>query len=76
VISGEELSININETIEDHDVQVELISSTGNAVPLETVTHTGNGELKMRVNGSVASGIYLVRVFNNKKRWAKKLQIK
>jgi hypothetical protein len=76
VIGGEELSISIGETIEGHDVQVEIISGTGNVLPLETVKHTGNGELRIPVNRSVASGIYLVRVFNNKKRWTKKLQIK
>jgi hypothetical protein len=59
----------------DQEVLVDIKSITGGSVQRETLSSNGEGVI-IDLKPSIAAGMYLIMVSNNKKRWATKLQVK
>jgi ELWxxDGT repeat protein len=74
VASGNQVFINLPGAT-DQEVRVDIKSITGVSVQNETLSSNGEGVI-IDLKPSMAAGMYLIRVSNNKKRWATKLQIK
>jgi ELWxxDGT repeat protein len=73
-ISGRQVSIKLP-IITEGDVSVDIKSITGASVQSEMLPGTG-GELLIDLKPSVVTGMYLIRVSNQKGRWSTKLQVK
>jgi ELWxxDGT repeat protein len=74
VASGNQVFINLPGAT-DQEVLVDIKSITGVSVQSETLSSNGEGVI-IDLKPSIAAGMYLIRVSNNKKRWATKLQVK
>ncbi len=74
VVSGSELSISVPDDGAG-EVFVDVISATGVSMQSEKLL-THGGTAAVQLDRSIVPGIYLVRVSNNRKRWASKIQVK
>ena len=72
VLSGTELSISLPEGSAG-EVQVD-ISSTG--LTIQTENLYAADIVNIQLKASIAPGIYLVNVMNNRKRWREKILVK
>jgi ELWxxDGT repeat protein len=73
-VSGNRVSISLPGGTNE-DVLVDIKSITGVSVQNEMLSSTGES-VTIDLKPSIAAGFYLVRVSNNKRRWATKLQVK
>lgn len=74
IVSGNRLSISLPESL-NGDVQVDIISTTGVALQSEQIFHNGSG-ITIDLKPSITPGLYVLKVFNNRKRLATKIQVK
>jgi hypothetical protein len=74
VASGNRLSISLPEGSAG-EVQIDVISATGVSLQSERTT-SGNQSVTLDLKPSIVPGIYLIKVFNNRKRWMNKIQVK
>jgi ELWxxDGT repeat protein len=74
VVSGNQLTITLPGEITG-DVAIDISSVTGVSVQNERLSNTSN-EVTIDLKPSISPGIYLITVFDNKRRWLNKVQIK
>jgi hypothetical protein len=74
VVSGRQIALRLP-VVADGDVDVDIKSITGVSVQNETLSGAG-GEVLIDLKPSIATGMYLIRVSNQKGRWHTKLQVK
>jgi hypothetical protein len=74
VISGRQVSLRLP-IVTEGDVVVDIKSVIGVSVQSETLS-PADGELLLDLKPSIAAGMYLIRVSNNKKHWATKFQVR
>jgi hypothetical protein len=74
VVNGRAVTIGLPD-LSDGEVQVDVMSATG--VSLQTEQHTVVGQsLTMDLQPSIGPGMYLIKVFDSRKRWVAKIQVK